>query len=94
MNKPDFINLYLSDRPAESSWFVVEMKGRAKNIGHISRQLQAGAQMIQEAPLFQLPQTPKRLVPLVLHERGISLDDARELTGRISINFQNNNQWC
>lgn len=73
--KPDFIVLYVSNEAPPSRWFIVEMKGTADHPRHIIDQIQAGAQVIQTDPRFQVPQSPTLLVPLVLYDGRIHTAD-------------------
>ena len=75
--KPDFIVLYFRERPLLSCWFVVEMKSRVSHPRTIVEQLQAGAHMIENDPCFRVVQSPHRLVPLLLHEKGIHTADVQ-----------------
>jgi len=73
--KPDFILLYAETNSSPACWFVVEMKGRVHHPRAIVRQLQTGADAIQNDHHFKVPQSPTILVPIVLHEGHIHAAD-------------------
>lgn len=81
--RPDFILVYFGETKFAPRWFVLEMKGRVSNPGHIVRQLQAGADAIQSDPRFQVEKSPHQLTPLILHDGHIR---AADFVGR-SISF-------
>jgi hypothetical protein len=78
--KPDFIVLYIEKEP--SYWFVLEMKSRVSHAESIVKQLQAGADVIQNSPYFKLKNSPQRLVPVLLRGRGIHANDIQILNSR------------
>ena len=70
---PDFILLVTG---ARARWSVVEMKSRVRDIGSVILQLQAGADAIDADERFAVPNSPRELTPLILHERrGAKAED-------------------
>lgn len=77
-HKPDFIILYVNK--ALSCWFVIELKSRVRQARRIVAQLQAGADIIQNNEAFQVANSPSRLVPILVHGRGIHAADVEVLS--------------
>lgn len=69
--RPDFVVLYCSGETQGPRWYIIEMKGRVSNIGHIVSQIQAGANVVQTSPCFKVTGWPGGLVPIVAHNRGL-----------------------
>jgi hypothetical protein len=69
VKKPDFILLYIGSKPSLLQWFVVEMKARVRDPGDIVKQLQAGADAIQNNPRFRISGVDQLLVALILHDK-------------------------
>jgi hypothetical protein len=79
LKKPDFILLSIVGTTSHSTWLVVEMKTRAGHVASIVEQLQAGADTIQNNVKFAFAESPPRIVPVLLHERGIHTADVQVL---------------
>ncbi len=77
--KPDFILLSIAEQVSDSAWLVVEMKTHAGHVASIAEQLQAGADVIQNNRKFALEEPPHRIVPVLLHKRGIHTADIQVL---------------
>ncbi len=80
--KPDFILLSVGEGRSHSTWLVVEMKTRAGHVGSIAEQLQAGADAIENNTRFAFEESPRRIVPLLLHQRGIHTADIQVLNSK------------
>jgi hypothetical protein len=79
VKKPDFVLLSIVENASDSTWLVVEMKTRAGHVSSIVEQLQAGADTIQDNIKFAFAESPPRIVPVLLHERGIHTADVQVL---------------
>lgn len=88
VTRPDFIALYVESNPSTSWWLVVEMKSRVQHPRQIVQQLQAGADVIESTPQFDILNSPQRLVPVILHERGLRVADL-QVINRSRISFRN-----
>ena len=80
--RPDFILLYQQPGSSSTRWIVVEMKSRVGQAGQIVEQLQAGADLIQSNTCFHVKHSPLRLLPLLLHSRGIHTADVQVINSR------------
>lgn len=85
--RPDFIVLHVGGKSSVSCWLIVEMKGRVAHPRDIVEQLQIGAWVIQNDPLFQVPQSFQDLVALLLHDGHIHDADYKSI-GSKRISFR------
>lgn len=80
--KPDFVILHAQTDPVKRWWIVVEMKSRLSSADDIVRQLQAGADIIQNDSNFRFRDSPSRLIPIIVHGRGAHTAEVTTLRRR------------